>query len=256
MYSLSKMGQLTQANQLFEQAYQLRLKALGSLNVDVAVTRLNFARTERDLGHFKIADIALVEVVSVFETLFPEQDMPHPAMAFALSEYGISLRMQGRNIEAVKVFDRASLISNTLAKSVVFGPLRERAMAWLALEKTQEALADIDVCLVQAAKLPPGQMIVPLAGCQWRAAQIHLSLGNLSVAHELNAKALDGYRTIDLALVSQTLEKAQALVLQMRIAQVQGQNTVAQDARAQAKSLLQPLQEYWLAQQLIKQLDQ
>ena len=255
-YSLSKTGQLAQANKLFEQAYQLRLKSLGRLNVEVAITHLNFARTDRDLGRFAAADAALMEVSTVLETLFPDANAPHTAMAVALVEYGISLRMQNRNVAAAKLFTQASVIMNVQANGVTFGPLRERAMTWLALEKPQEALADIDVCLFQAAKMPPAQMLLPLANCQWRAAQIHLSLGNLAEAQAINAKALDSYRTIDTALVSQALEKAQALVVQMRIARAQGQNMLAEDARAQTKGLLQPLQEYWLAQQLLVQMDQ
>ena len=63
-FALSKLGQLTQANKLFKQAYELRRNALGKLNVEVAFTQLNLARTERDLGRFIVADQALAEVLS------------------------------------------------------------------------------------------------------------------------------------------------------------------------------------------------
>ena len=251
-YALSKMGSLSQANKLFEQAYQLRLRALGALNVEVAVTRLNFARTERDLGRFRSADTALVEVVAVFETLFPKQDIPHPGMAFALAEYGISLRMQNRNGEALTVFDRALLSKQV--KNVVLG---QRAIASLALGNTSEALLDIDACLMESNKFSqtlPSQSVS--AGCQWRAAQIHLLMGNRAVAHRLVEQSLNGYKTANPALVALTLEKAQALAVKMRVAQSEGQVDVANAARVQAKLLLQPLNQYWLAQQLLLQLEQ
>jgi len=255
-YSFSKLGQLVHANKLFEQAYQLRLKALGALNVEVAVTRLNFARTERDLGRFASADAALVEIFAVFQTLFPNPDAPHPAMAITLLEHGISLRMQDRNAEAAMLLSRASALANKQAKTVLTSLLRERAMVWLALEKPELAIADIDVCLVQAATLLPVAQLNPtLAGCQWRAAQIEFARGNTSSAQGFVTKALAGYRVSDANAVSLAFEQAQARIVQMQLAQAQGQISAAQDAGAQAKTLLQPWQEYWLARQLLTRLN-
>ncbi len=254
-FALSKMGRLAQANKLFKQSYELRLKALGNLNVEVAFTQLNLARTERDLGRFSVADQALVDVLSVFKTLFPDANAPHPAMAMVLFEQAISLRMQDQNTEAAEFFGRASVIMNKQAKNVVIGPFRERSMAWLALGEPQAALADIQVCLDEAEKLAQtSQSKLTMAGCQWRAAQIYLTLGNVVAAQALIAKALDGYQNIDPALAPPTVEKAQALLVQMQLAQALGQSSAAEDARLQAKELLKPLREYWLVRQLLLKL--
>lgn len=254
-FALSKMGRLVQANALFKQAYQLRRDAMGQLNVEVAFTQLNLARTERDLGRFSVADQELVDVLSVFNTLFPDANAPHPAMAMVLFEQATSLRMQDHNAQAAEVFGRASVIMNKQAKNVVIGPLRERSMAWLALGESQAALADIEVCLVEASKLEQTpQSKLTMAGCQWRAAQIYQALGNLVAAQVLITKALEGYQSIDPALVPPTFEKAQALVVQMQLAQALGQISAAEDARLQAKELLQPLHEYWLVRQLLLKL--
>jgi len=154
------------------------------------------------------------------------------------------------------LLSRASALANKQAKTVLTSLLRERAMVWLALEKPELAIADIDVCLVQAATLLPVAQLNPtLAGCQWRAAQIEFARGNTSSAQGFVTKALAGYRVSDANAVSLAFEQAQARIVQMQLAQAQGQISAAQDAGAQAKTLLQPWQEYWLARQLLTRLN-
>jgi serine/threonine protein kinase len=263
-FSMAKVDRLNDAKRMFAKAYALRGEALGEQNIDTALTRLNLGRTERDLGHFAEADNAFNHFFATFKGLFPDVATPHPAMIDALVDLGISLRMQGRASDAMGIFDRAvAMAAISSAGTPRIGLFRERAITLMVLQRYPEAKLDTDVCLMKT-EASFGRTNPAYARCLWLAAKIayflaksrqdnsagHLVCG-IACTRLGNPPAMlhEALAVFESANHAFRLDYAQALLFQAELIPTQ---TVT--AKSKARELLAPVQEYWLAQQLLTQI--
>jgi tetratricopeptide (TPR) repeat protein len=237
-FALERSGKLGEANQLFSEAYALRLAESGEKNIDTALTLLNLARSQRDLGRFAEADRAFANVLGTLSELFPDPARAHPASAVAQSDFVISLRMQKRFEEALRRLDRICL-NKVCEAGLEVTVLRERAAILLAQGDPVRADAEIQEALRKAV-VKTG---LGFARLQWRAAQIQHQFGQNRQALALLDSALPKYESSGLFAA----EYAEALLLMAELNPAQ-----AASLKARTNAVLQAAKEYWAAQQLAK----
>jgi serine/threonine protein kinase len=236
-FALERAGKLGEANQLFSEAYALRLAESGPKNIDTALTLLNLARSQRDLGYFADADKAFATVLSTLNELFPDPSHPHPASAVAQSDFAISLRMQKRFDEALLQLDQIcanSRCDDGLEVTI----LRERAANLLAGGNATRA----DTVIQEAMRKAIVKTGLGFARLQWRAAQIQHKLGQTTQAVALLEAALPKYESSGIFAA----EYAEALLL---MAELKPEQAAIRKQRANV--VLQVAKEYWAAQQLL-----
>lgn len=240
-FALSALRQLKEANALFSSAYQLSLAETGPENIATALTQLNLARTERDLGRFEPAELALTQVIATLDRLFPEQ--AHDASIDALVDRAVLYRMNGQPEQSLLDLTRASAIQTARQANPVkwIGIHRERGDTLTALGRLAQAQQALDSCIQQALSLLNARAA---ARCEMREAALYLRQDNKPEAKRLLARAMAG-----MGASATGLESARLLLLQARLEPELAANNAAQIAQ-----ILQEHQEFWLAKGLSEEL--
>ena len=132
------------------------------------------------------------------------------------------------------------------AKGTRISLYRERAATLVVLKRFADAKLDIDMCLTKT-ELSFGRGNVAYARCLWLAAKIEHYLNKPDDASAMLQEALTLFRSSKPSL---GLDFAQALMFEAEITP-----SMASSAKSEAKKLLTPLNEYWLANQWLAQLD-
>jgi hypothetical protein len=139
---LAEQGHARAAVPMFEQAAEIRAKALGTDHPDWASARHGLGEAERELGELEAAEKHLRDALAVREAALPPE---HPAIATSCADLGEVVRLRGRPEEALALEDRALAIRRgTLGEGhpAVAQALRRRAEALADLGRDDEAFAD------------------------------------------------------------------------------------------------------------------
>lgn len=240
-FALSTLRQLGEANTLFASAYQLSLAQTGPDNISTALTQLNLARTERDLGRFDTAERALTAVIATLDRLFPEQ--AHDASIDALLDRAVLYRMNGQAQKSLDDLERAAAIQSARKANPVkwIGIYRERGETLTQLGQALLAHQALQQCSEQALKLANPRAA---ARCQMRESALYWREKRGDQARQLLAQAIAGT-----GVNGAGLEHARLLLLQAQI-----EPASVEKNRAAIRQILQEHEEYWAVKGLRREL--
>lgn len=240
-FSLSALRQLKEANAMFASAYQLSLAETGPDNIATALTQLNLARTERDLGRFDVAEQALNTVIGTLDRLFPEQ--AHDATIDALIDRAVLYRMNGQMQKSLMDLDRAQAIQTARQANPVkwIGIRRERGETLTLLGQFAQAHSELKQCGELAMSLLNARVA---ARCQLRESELYWRQNDPDNAKRLLALALAGT-----SATGSGLEHARLLLLQARLQP----ELIEKNAEA-IQQIVQDHQEFWSAKALAREL--